>query len=101
MGGRGGTNSLDRVMGLDQSEKSAGAVAGSHGYVDALTIQSRYGGGELAGCDGDETVVVAQRRLDAVRALAIDHRTSCIALHVTISSGIGPHVPGVNESPEK
>jgi diguanylate cyclase (GGDEF)-like protein len=57
-----------------------------------VDLAARYGGEEfavlLSGCDASEAFAVAQRMLEAVRALAIEHRCSDVALHVTISVGI-------------
>lgn len=67
-------------------------------------IAARYGGEEFAvlltGCDASEAAVVAQRMLDAVRVLAIEHRASSAASHVTISIGAAAAVPVATESPE-
>ncbi|HWU78317.1 MAG TPA: two-component regulator propeller domain-containing protein [Rhodanobacter sp.] len=67
-------------------------------------LAARYGGEEfavlLAGCDVADAGVMAQRMLDAVRALAIEHRASGTAPHVTISIGIAAAVPSAVESPE-
>ncbi|MEO5626306.1 MAG: diguanylate cyclase [Dokdonella sp.] len=67
-------------------------------------IAARYGGEEFAvlltGCDASEAAVIALRMLDAVRALAIEHRASTTAPHVTISIGVAAAVPIATESPE-
>ena len=84
------------------------AVAGALTKVlrwNAADIAARYGGEEFAvlltECDADEAVAVAQRMLEAVRALAIEHRCSDVAPHVTISIGIAAVVPAATESPEQ
>jgi diguanylate cyclase (GGDEF)-like protein len=84
------------------------AVAGALTKVlrsNAADIPARYGGEEFAvllnECDIDEATAVAQRMLDAVRALAIEHRCSDVAPHVTISIGIAAIVPTATESPEQ
>ncbi|MGH8158068.1 MAG: ligand-binding sensor domain-containing diguanylate cyclase [Rhodanobacter sp.] len=68
-------------------------------------LAARYGGEEfavlLAGCDATEAAAIAQRMLEAVRALAIEHRSSNAAPHVTISVGIAAIVPTATESPER
>ncbi len=67
-------------------------------------IAARYGGEEFAvlltSCDTSEAAVVAQRMLDAVRVLAIEHRASSAAPHVTISIGAAIAVPDAAQSPE-
>lgn len=84
------------------------AVAGALTKVlrsNAADIAARYGGEEFAvlltECDADEAVAVAQRMLDAVRALAIEHRSSDTAPHVTISIGIAAVMPIATDSPEQ
>jgi diguanylate cyclase (GGDEF)-like protein len=83
------------------------AVAGALAQVlrpDA-DLAARYGGEEfavlLAGCDASAAAVVAQRMLEAVRALAIEHRCSDAAPHVTISVGIAAVMPKTAQSPEQ
>ena len=67
-------------------------------------LAARYGGEEfavlLAACDADEAGAIARRMLDAVRALAIEHRASDTAAHLTISIGIGSVTPSATESPD-
>jgi diguanylate cyclase (GGDEF)-like protein len=81
------------------------AVAGALAQVlrpDA-DLAARYGGEEFAvlltGCDASAAAVVAQRMLEAVRALAIEHRCSDAAPYVTISVGIAAVVPKAAQSP--
>lgn len=60
-------------------------------------LAARYGGEEFAvllpGCDVDEATQVARRMLDAVRALAIEHRASDVAPQVTLSIGVAATIP--------
>lgn len=84
------------------------AVAGALTNVlrsNSADLAARYGGEEfavlLAACDASEAATVAQHMLDAVHALAIEHRTSDVAPHVTISVGIAAVVPTAVESPEQ
>jgi diguanylate cyclase (GGDEF)-like protein len=84
------------------------AVAGALTNVlrsKAADLAARYGGEEFAvlltECDASEAVAIAQRMLNAVRALAIEHRSSDTAPHVTISIGIAAVVPTATESPEQ
>jgi len=84
------------------------AVAGALTKVlrtKAADLAARYGGEEFAvlltECDGDEATAVAQRMLDAVRALAIEHCSSDTAPHVTISIGIAAIVPSAMASSEQ
>ena len=67
-------------------------------------LAARYGGEEFAlllpDCGVEEAAAVARRVGDAVRALAIDHRSSDVAAHVTISTGIAVTVPGAGEQPD-
>ncbi|MEO9079312.1 MAG: two-component regulator propeller domain-containing protein [Rhodanobacter sp.] len=82
------------------------AVAGALTTVlrSKFDLAARYGGEEfavmLAGCDAAGAGIIAQRMIDAVRALAIEHRASGTAPHVTISVGIAAVVPSASESPE-
>jgi diguanylate cyclase (GGDEF)-like protein len=68
-------------------------------------LAARYGGEEFAllltGCDASEAAAVAQRVLEAIRALAIEHRASDVAPYVTISIGIAAIVPNVKASAEQ
>ena len=68
-------------------------------------LAARYGGEEFAvllgRCDAGEAAAVAQHMLEAVRALAIEHRCSDVAAHVTISVGIAAVVPTAAASPEQ
>lgn len=80
----------------------AGALTGVlRSHAD---LAARYGGEEFAvllvECNAAKAVVVAQRMLDAVRALAIEHRSSDAAAHVTISIGAAALVPTRAETPE-
>ncbi len=63
-------------------------------------IAARYGGEEFAvlltGCDAHEAEAVARRMLQAVRSLAIEHRASEVAGHVTISIGLASSIPLVD-----
>ncbi len=65
---------------------------------------ARYGGEEfgliLPGVNLDGAMVVANRILEAVRKLHIEHRTSTISPHVSISVGAACHVPGQEGSAE-
>ena len=69
-----------------------------------LGLAARYGGEELvlllADCAADEAAAVARNVRDAVRALAIEHRASNVAAHVTISIGVAVWVPGVAQTPD-
>ena len=84
------------------------AVAGALTKVlrsKVADLAARYGGEEFAvlltRCDATEAVAVAQRMLEAVRALALEHRCSSAAPHVTISIGISAVVPTAADSPEQ
>ncbi|OOG60191.1 two-component regulator propeller domain-containing protein [Rhodanobacter sp. C03] len=70
-----------------------------------VDLVARYGGEEFAvllgGCDASEAAVIAHRMLEAVRALAIEHRSSNAAPHVTISVGIAAVVSAAAASPEQ
>ena len=84
------------------------AVAGALTKVlrsKAADLAARYGGEEFAvlltQCDASEAAAVAQRTLEAVRALAIEHRSSDTAPHVTISIGIATVMPAATDSPEQ
>ncbi|OOG61584.1 GGDEF domain-containing protein [Rhodanobacter sp. B04] len=83
------------------------AVAGALTKVlrPAADLAARYGGEEFAvlltQCDAHAAAAVAQRILEAVRTLAIEHRCSDVAPHVTISIGIAAIVPTVTDSPEQ
>ena len=70
-----------------------------------VDLAARYGGEEfavlLSGCDASEAAAVAQRMLEAVRALAIEHRCSDVAPHVTISVGIAAVASTATTSPEQ
>jgi diguanylate cyclase (GGDEF)-like protein len=82
------------------------AVAGTlaKGLRSKADVAARYGGEEfavlLAGCGGGEAAMVADRMLQAVRALAIDHRSSGVAAHVTISIGVASIEPSADASPD-
>jgi diguanylate cyclase (GGDEF)-like protein len=81
-------------------------VAGTLASVtrSSADLAARYGGEEFAllltNCRAGEAVAVAQRLLDTVRALAIEHRSSSAATHVTISIGIAVLVPDTQSQPE-
>ncbi|MFY2764669.1 ligand-binding sensor domain-containing diguanylate cyclase [Arenimonas sp. MALMAid1274] len=80
----------------------AGAIAGAvRGSAD---LAARYGGEEFAvllpDCNGVEAEAVAQRMLQAVRALQIPHRASGVAGHITLSLGVASAVPSNSMSPE-
>ena len=84
------------------------AVAGALTNVlraNAADLAARYGGEEFAvllvECDADEAATVAQRMLNAVRALAIEHRSSDTAPYVTISIGIAAVLPTDVDTPEQ
>lgn len=84
------------------------AVAGALTNVlrsNSADLAARYGGEEFAvllvDCDAGEAAAVAQRMLNAVRALAIEHRSSDTAPYVTISIGFVVVVPTGVESPEQ
>jgi diguanylate cyclase (GGDEF)-like protein len=78
----------------------AGAMADMVRSADDLA--ARYGGEELAlllaDCDAHAAAVIAQRLLEAVRALAIEHRVSHVAPWVTISIGHAALVPRAGQS---
>jgi len=80
----------------------AGAMAGMVRSADDLA--ARYGGEELAlllsDCDERAAAVVAQRLVEAVRSLAIEHRASDVAPWVTVSIGHAALVPRAEQSPE-
>ncbi len=60
-------------------------------------LAARYGGEEFAlllgNCKAPEAAVIAQRLLDTVRALGIEHRESGVVPVVTISVGVAVCVP--------
>jgi diguanylate cyclase (GGDEF)-like protein len=82
------------------------AVAGALTGVlrSKADLAARYGGEEFAvllvECDAARAMTIAQRMLDAVRNLAIEHRCSGVAPHVTISIGVAAVVPGRGQTPE-
>jgi len=80
----------------------AGAMAQLVRSADDLA--ARYGGEELAlllsDCDARAAAEVAQRLLEAVRSLAIEHRASNVAPWVTVSVGHATLVPHVGQSSE-
>lgn len=82
------------------------AVAGALTGVlrSRADLAARYGGEEFAvllvECDAARAITIAQRMLDAVRSLAIDHRCSGVAPHVTISIGVAAVVPNREQTPE-
>jgi diguanylate cyclase (GGDEF)-like protein len=67
-------------------------------------LAARYGGEEFAvllpDCSPEQATAVAQRMLVAVRALAIAHRASPAADHVTMSIGVASVVPSEDMAPE-
>jgi len=67
-------------------------------------IAARYGGEEfavlLADCAAAEALAVAERMLQRVRDLAIEHRKSSVAPCVTISMGVAVVVPDLTRQPE-
>ena len=67
-------------------------------------LAARYGGEEFAvllvECDEGRAQAVANRMLDAVRALAIEHSGSEDAPHVTISIGVAAGIPTGEQTPE-
>ena len=80
----------------------AGAMAELVRSADDLA--ARYGGEELAlllaDCDERPASAVAQRLLEAVRSLAIEHRASNVAPWVTVSIGHASMVPRAGQSSE-
>jgi diguanylate cyclase (GGDEF)-like protein len=81
----------------------AGALTGE--LRPQTDLAARYGGEEfavlLAGYSATDAAGVARRMLDAVRALAIEHRSSETASCVTISIGLAPAISTATESPER
>ncbi len=81
-------------------------VAGTLASVarSGADLAARYGGEEFAllltNCGADEAMVVAQRLLETIRALAIEHRSSSAAAYVTISIGISVLVPDTVRQPD-
>lgn len=82
------------------------AVAGvlSGALRSDADLAARYGGEEFAvllpRCDASEAAAVARRMIEAVRSLAIEHRASEVAAHVTISIGVASIEPAATpESP--
>lgn len=65
-------------------------------------VAARYGGEEFAllllRCDAGEAAAVAQRLLEAVRALHIEHGGSGVSSSVTISIGVAAVVPVAAEA---
>lgn len=72
---------------------------------DADDLAARYGGEEFAlllpGCSLECARQLAQALRAAVQALAIEHRASEVAAHVTISIGAASLVPAHGDSPER
>lgn len=88
-------DSCGHVAGDAALVRVAGAIAAMVRSGDDLA--ARYGGEELAllltDCDARAAGVVAQRLLEAVRSLAIEHRASDVAPWVTVSIGHAAMVP--------
>lgn len=65
-------------------------------------LAARYGGEEfamlLAECDAKQAAEIAQRVIDAVRSLAIEHPASNVWAHITISVGVAAIVPGAEQT---
>ncbi len=80
----------------DAALSAVAAALSFHGR-DGDDVVARYGGEEFAvlltDCDHTQATAVAHRLCDAVRALDIDHRSSGVAPHVTISVGVASKVP--------
>jgi diguanylate cyclase (GGDEF)-like protein len=82
------------------------AVAGTLSRMlrSGADFAARYGGEEFAvllpDCDAGEAAAVAGRMLDAIRSLAIEHRASEAATHVTISIGVASTEPSTTQSPD-
>ncbi len=68
-------------------------------------LVARYGGEEfvlvLPGIDLDGALLVANRILESVQALQIEHRASTVSPHVSISVGAACHLPGHPGSAEE
>ena len=79
------------------------AAALQEGLPRSTDFIARYGGEEFAvlldATDAEGAGRVADRLLGAIDALAIEHRVSPIAAHVTISLGIAGIVPSPEEQP--
>jgi diguanylate cyclase (GGDEF)-like protein len=92
-GHQGGDETLIRV-----ARSLASAVPRS------TDIVARFGGEEfvilLGNCSLDEAMLVAERVLESVRALAIDHRSSTTEPFVTVSLGVAAIVPDHTAAPE-
>jgi diguanylate cyclase (GGDEF)-like protein len=67
-------------------------------------LVARFGGAEFAvllpGCKAEAAPSAAQRLADAVAGLAIEHRASRVASHITISCGMAVGVPDERDKPE-
>ncbi len=70
----------------------------------AADVAARYGGEELvlllADCAANEAIAISRNLLDAVRALAIEHRASNVARHITVSIGVAVLVPAGGQTPD-
>jgi diguanylate cyclase (GGDEF)-like protein len=81
------------------------AEALSQALRSTSDLAARYGGEEFAvllpRCDAGEATSVAVRMLEAIRALAIEHRASGVAPHVTISIGVASVVPSPREPADR
>jgi diguanylate cyclase (GGDEF)-like protein/PAS domain S-box-containing protein len=68
-------------------------------------LVARYGGEEfvllLPGIDLTGAMLVADRLLESIHALQIEHRASTVSPHVSISIGAACHLPGHPGSPEE
>ncbi len=82
------------------------AVAGTltNAARSSADLAARYGGEEfallLADCGASDASMIADDLLDAVRALAIEHRSSNAAPYVTISIGVAVVVPNSAQPPD-
>jgi len=73
-------------------------------FSRASDMVARYGGEEFAailgGTDGEDAVASAERALDAIRSLHIEHAHSSVADRVTISTGVASTAPSPGSSPD-
>lgn len=76
----------------------------SHSLRGDGDLAARYGGEEFAmllpDCRSDEAAALAERLLEAVRALHIAHRASDVVPYITLSIGVASVIPGPDLSPE-